>query len=161
MAEYLREAAELRYTAPKIADTADQSQLLAALQDYRTRLDRIEYLMVRAIIRKGEALRALKEAQEESSNKWDEELIRNKDKKTVNLVSAQEFVAPREKYAAANIGTLEERREARLAESAYSWTETSVDALQKMYRGLDSARQDLLTRIKAIPMVSSMEYTTS
>lgn len=161
MAEYLKEAAELRYSAATPGDKADQAELVRALQDIRTRLDRIEYLMVRAVIRKGDAYRALKNVQEQSSNKWDEKLISAKDKKAANLVSAQEFVAPREKYASANIATLEERREVRIAEDTFSWTETSVDALQKMYRGLDSARQDLLTRIKTIPVVNGMEYTTS
>ena len=161
MSEYVQEAAELRYKAPKVTENADQSVLLAALQDYRARLDRIEYLMVRAILRKGEAYIALKNAQEAASNSWDESLVRSKGKKTANLVTAQEFVAPREKYADANLETLEERRAVRMAEDEFSWADTSVDALQKMYRGLDSARQDLLTRIKAIPMVNSMEYTTS
>lgn len=161
MAEYLKEAAELRYTAPVVKSTGDQSELLQALQDYRTRLDRIEYLLVRAVIRKGEAYRAMKDAQEQASNKWDESLARSKEQKTVSLVAAQEFVAPKEKYAAANIATVEERHAVRKAENVFSWADTAVDALQKMYRGLDSARQDLLTRIKAIPMVSGMEYTTS
>lgn len=161
MSEYISEAAQLRYEAPKPGDEADQSVLLKALQDYRSRLDRIEYLMVRALLRKREAFNNLKSLQEEQSDKWDESLVNRTSKRTANLVSAQEFVAPREKYAEANIATIEERQATRKAEEIYQWTETASDVLQKMYRGMDSARQDLLARIKAVPVVNSMEYTTS
>lgn len=161
MSEYLKEAVQLRYSAPQANSSADMSVMLNVLQDYRTRLDRIEYLLVRAVIRKGDALREFKSAQNDASDKWDERLSEIKDKKTVSLVAAQDFVAPREKYATANIATVEERHRSRKAEEVLSWTEETVDALQKMYRGLDSSRQDLLTRIKSVPMVNSMEYTTS
>lgn len=161
MSEYLKEAVELRYNAPIAKADDDTSIMLAVLQDYRARLDRIEYLMVRAIIRKGDASRTFKAAQNDASDKWDESLSQIKEKKTVSLVAAQEFTAPREKYATANMASIEERQAARKAEEVLSWTEETVDALQKMYRGLDSARQDLLARIKAVPMVNAMEYTTS
>jgi hypothetical protein len=161
LSKWLKEAAELRYGAKPVPIGADQSVLLAALQDYRARLDRIEYLMVQAVLIKGKAYRATKVLQDDAQDKWDESLTRNNAKKTASLVGAQEFIAPKEKYASANLATFEERRAVRISEDDLSWAETSVDAITKMYRGLDSARQDLLTRIKAIPMVNSMEYTTS
>lgn len=161
MSDYIKEAVELRYSAIKVDENADMSVLLKALQDYRARLDRIEYLLVRAVIRKGDALRAFKQAQNEATDVWDKRLSEIKDKKTVSLVAMQEFTAPREKYATANLASVEERQASRQAEEVLSWTEETVDALQKMYRGLDSSRQDILTRIKSIPMVNSMEYTTS
>lgn len=158
---YVAEAADLRYsvTTPKIG--SDQSQLLAALQDHRAKLDRIEYLMVESIILRGSAFRQNKDAQDDLQDKWDDALVRSNTKKAASLVSANEFVAPKEKYASANLSVLEIRRSARKLEEILLWAETTVDAITKMYRGLDSARQDLLTRIKAVPMVNSMEYTTS
>ncbi len=161
MAEILKEASDLRYgiEIPKI--TADLPELLQALQDYRTRLDRLEYLLTSAVLEKGKAYRANKDAQDAASDKWDESISRMNDKKAASLVAANNFEAPREKYASANLASFEQRRAARLTENDFSWTETSVDALNKMYRGLDSARQDLLTRIKAIPLVNGLEYTTS
>lgn len=158
---YLGEALDLRYSVSAVPQGADQPALFKALQDYRARLDRIEYLMVQAVILKGRALVAVRAVQEEAQEKWDENLVKANSKRAASLVASQDFVAPKEKYAAANLATLENRRSVRLAEEELSWAETVSDALTKMYRGLDSSRQDLLTRIKAIPMVNSMEYTTS
>ena len=161
MSEYLTEAVSLRYSLPTIPENADQSVLLSVLQQYRANLDRLEELMVRAFIKKGIYYRRLKELQDAAQDKWDESLSKATEKKGLSLVSQQEFIAPKEKYANANLATLEQRHAVRKAENAYSWTESTSDVLLKMYRGMDSARQDLLARIKAIPMVNSMEYTTS
>jgi hypothetical protein len=160
MSAYLKEASELRYGVVNPPSTADMSELLQALQDFRARLDRIEYLLTSAVLSKGKTARSLRKAKDDLNDKWDDSLIRSNDRKAANLVAAQQFEAPREKYASANLATFEYQRFARAAEDDHSWTETTVDALQKMYRGLDSARQDLLTRIKAIPMVNSLEYTS-
>lgn len=161
MAEIIREASDLRYSMEIPPPESDIHTLLEALQVYRAKLDRLEYLMTSAVLEKGAAYRANKNAQDAASDKWDESISRMKDVKSASLVAANNFEAPREKYAAANLYSLEERRAARVAEEEFSWTDTTVDILQKMYRGMDAARQDLLTRIKAVPLVSGLEYTTS
>jgi hypothetical protein len=160
MTDYLKEASELRYGVKTPPSGSDLSQLLEALQDYRARLDRIEFLLTSAVLSKGNTHRALKKASDELSDKWDDSVVKAKASKSANLVASQQFEAPREKYAAANLATFEYQRFARKAEEDHSWTETTVDVLQKMYRGLDSGRQDLLTRIKAVPVVNSLEYTS-
>jgi hypothetical protein len=161
MGDYIKEAVDLRYSATRPGVGADQSELLVALQDYRQRLDRIEELMVRAFLKKGAAYRNSKNLQDVAQDKWDESLTQTTAAKKSSLLQSQEFIAPKEKYAAANLATFDQRRALRQAEDDLSWAETASDVLLKMYRGLDSGRQDLLARIKAIPMVTSMEYTTS
>lgn len=161
MAEILKEASSLRYGAQSPPPGSDIHTLLEALQDYRTRLDRIEYLLTSAVLERGKAYRANKDAQDAAADKWDESITRMNDRKAASLVAANNFEAPREKYASANLASFDQRRAARITEEEFSWTDTSVDALNKMYRGLDSARQDLLTRIKSIPLVNGLEYTTS
>lgn len=161
MTDILKEASDLRYgiTFPKVE--ADASELLKSLQDYRARLDRLEFLMTSVVLDRGKAFRRNKEAQDTLNDKWDKILMDQKDKKMASLVTANEFQAPKEKYASVNLAVFEEKRKARILEEELSWADTTLDIMQKMYRGLDSARQDLLTRIKTIPLVSSLEYTTS
>jgi hypothetical protein len=161
MLKFLKEAADLRYSVKIPNDSATSAELLEALQDHRTRLDRIEHILTSCVIRKASATLAVRSANDNLNDKWDENISNQKKQKSVSLVTANQFEAPKEKYATANLATFEHRRVVRAAEEDLAWIETAVDALQKMYRGLDSSRQDILTRIKAIPVVNNLEYTTS
>lgn len=161
MAENLREVSDLRYSIEIPPNGSDSSILLASLQDHRARLDRIEHLLVSCVIHKAKAAIAVRSANDELSDKWDTNISDQKKQKSVNLVVGNQFEAPKEKYATANLATFEQRRVVRTAEEELIWIETAIDAIQKMYRGLDASRQDILTRIRAVPVVSSLEYTTS
>lgn len=161
MTEFLKEATDLRYSIKLPGDTVELSKLLASLQDHRARLDRLEHILTTCVIRKAQAVLAVKAANDDLSDKWDENISDQKKQKSVSLVVGNQFEAPKEKYATANLATFEQRRLVRTAEEELVWIETTIDALQKMYRGLDSSRQDILTRIKAIPVVNNLEYTTS
>jgi len=161
MAENLREVSDLRYSIDIPPNGSDSATLLVSLQDHRARLDRIEHILVSCVIYKAKALLSVRSANDELSDQWDSNISDQKKQKSVNLVVGNQFEAPKEKYATANLATFEQRRVVRTAEEELTWIETTIDAIQKMYRGLDASRQDIITRIKAIPVVSNLEYTTS
>lgn len=160
MQAYLKEASELRYSVKVPQDSADLNTLLSSLQEHRAKLDRIEHILTSCVIHKARSVIKVREANDELSDKWDTNISEQRQKKSASLVASNQFEAPKEKYATANLATFEHRRVVRKAEEELTWIESVTDAIQKMYRGLDSSRQDLLTRIKAVPVVNSLEYTT-
>lgn len=160
MQAFLREAGDLRYSLKIPNDSADLTVLLKSLQEHRAKLDRIEHILTSCVIHKALAVLSAREANDKLADKWDENISEQKKKKSASLVASNQFEAPKEKYATANLATFEERRLVRKAEEDLTWVESTLDAVQKMYRGLDSSRQDILTRIKAIPVVNNLEYTT-
>ncbi len=113
----------------------------------RQRLDRIEELYLKAIqvrsavVRKSSASKAIAE------EAWAAE-ISNARKSSVRR--GDEFTGPRERYADADLATLELKRAARRDADLLTTAQDSAEALRTMLRGLDGLRQDHQTWLRTL-----------
>jgi len=152
------EALEIRFgvygdsapaTLPE-AGTAPQ-EVLESLVRVRRRLDRVEEILAEVLAISGKLSRLSAAIEASASEKWDEALVSDP------RINSGGFVAPKEKYAQANLTTLTERRKAVLASDYASKGSEAVDIVRLAHRGLDALRYDHVVMIRATTVMTSLE----
>lgn len=155
--DWLEEALEIRGSmdiAP-YSDIMAPHQVTEQLTDVRWRLDRVETLLIKAMRAKAALTRALRVAQEDLQIAWDTHVTdRNPSRRAV---LTQEYVTGKEKFAEANLATLELRKAERKSLDILSHAEETLDVIRQVHRGLESVRQDLLAQVRAIQVETQLE----
>ena len=155
---YTDEALELRYSAagdplgaPRLPDSGTPlDDVLASLVATRRRIDRVEELLGEAVQARGRIRRLTDHVEAQASNAWDEAV-------TTDARINSGFVAPKEKYAQANLATMSLRRQVVEAKAALSRADDAVEIIRQAHRGLDSLRYDHVVMIRAATVLNSLE----
>lgn len=154
---WIEEAVKLRYSL----ELASYTDLIAPwliteqLQNVRQRLDRIEELVILSVRARASLKRSHQQVKDELQVAWDSRLTDNSAVR--RPVLTQEFVTGKEKFADANLATLELQRKERLASELVSFADESVEVIRQLHRGLDGIRQDLLTQVRSLQVETSLE----
>lgn len=149
------EACTLREDVTLPAAGADVAMLLNGLRATRERLDRVEELLVRAMRLRGQLERHAWSVTADADEQW-ARAVRHI--VTAPLTRGPEFQGPRERYAEADLATLEVRRSARAAESLLAEATDVREVLKVLHRGLDGVRQDHVTALRATQFALSLEH---
>jgi len=150
VAAWVTEAHELRFEIAPGDQTQTLTEIHSLLLAARGNLDRIEEILVSLVRMNGKAKQAVADHQNALGDAWDQQAGGR------NVSFSFSDPAPRERYAQYNQRTIHETVEARQAERVHRQMETSLEAVRIMYRGLDSARRDLETRIRLISLESAL-----
>lgn len=155
----VEEALKLRFGAAVPAFDADPAVVLAALQDARRRLDRVEELLAASLRIKAAAERDRSLAQARLDDEWDTKINEARDgRRGVAVIRERdEFSSAKERVAEANLATLELRRTAREATDIHTQCAAQVDVLRLVHRGLDGIRHDLLTTLRTLAFESTLD----
>lgn len=156
LTSFVDEGFKLRFDYEHPHNDSGPRELVTSLKEVRQRLDRLEEILVRSMRIKAKAQRNVTAVQAELSEKWDSHLvsIRAKSKSTWG----DDFVSPKEKYADANLATLEVKRKELKSKEVLSYAEEAVEVLKSLHRGLGDIRQELLTRIRTVQWETSLEH---
>lgn len=127
------------------------AQTVAALQEVRKRLDRVELILVTLVRVRGLAHTGMTAAQHKADDQWDAAAYK------AQQGSQRDYQGPRERYANFNLDSLPAQRERRDAEATYKEVDTAVEAVRIMHRGLDGIRSDLTTMLRAMSVQERLE----
>lgn len=130
-------------------------QITEQLANVRGRLDRIEELLINAIRAKAQITRAHRSVKDELQLAWDTHV--SDQSPTRRRVLTQEYVTGKEKFAEANLATLEQQRAERKILELLSFAEETLEVIRVIHRGLNDIRQDLLSQVRAIQVESQLE----
>jgi hypothetical protein len=153
--EMVTEATSLRLEVGLPAAGADVAQLLNSLRDTRVRLDRVEELLVRSMQLRGQIERNAIAVSADAADAWARAV---RAIAAAPLTRGPEFQGPRERYAEADLLTLEQRRDARAAEGLLAEATDTREMLRTLHRGLDGVRQDHVTALRATQFALSLEH---
>lgn len=156
---YTDEALELRYAAagdaagpPRLPEVGTPLEdVLGSLVRVRRRIDRVEEILGLAVAARGRIRRLYETVDSQASNAWDEAVT------TDPRINSGSFVAPKEKYAQANLATMSLRRQVLEAKDALSRADDAVEVIRQAHRGLDSLRYDHVVMIRAATVLNSLE----
>lgn len=149
------EAMTLRAEASFPPAGADTHTLWTSLQDTRQRLDRVEELLVQVLRIHGRAHRHGLSSAATAKEAWSRAV---RAIATAPSIRGPEFQGPRERYAEADLVTLEDQRAALAAELLVAEAVEAREVLRTLHRGLDGLRQDHVTALRAFQFATSLEH---
>lgn len=151
---YVNEALDLRfgYELPDVHGSPKET--LDALHEIRARLDRVEYLYGRVMRIRARTKRYADACRASADEAWDSELQSARSRADRR---GDEFVSAKERYAVANLATLDAQREARSAAALASVADEAHDLMRLTYRGLTDLRQELLAVLRGYQLESNLE----
>lgn len=157
--EWVKTALDMRYqTQPEyLGPDSGPQEVLKSLLSVRARLDCTEELMSRVIRARGRVSRAMAAAKAVAEDAWDSQVKVEREKSSRH----GEFEAPRERYANANLETLNQKRDLRAAERLMSSVDEAHAVIQLVYRGLDGVRQDHLAILRTMQYQSHLEQSNA
>jgi hypothetical protein len=151
------EVLSLRFAGSLPPAAAAPSEVLENLVEARTRLDRTEELLYRVLRMQSHLAAERVKAEAAAEEAWDASVVRQRQG---SVRRSDEFVAPKEKYAEANLATIDLRRVVRLAAEQETQVSDLLVVVNKAHRGLDGLRQDLTTMLRAVQFENTMSRTT-
>ena len=125
--------------------------VLASLLRVRKRLDRVEELLSTLIRVRGRYRVSAEVIEAQYQQAWDDALTSDP------RLQAREFVAPREKYAHADLAAFTQKRTLLKAKDSLAQIEDGVEQVRLAHKGLDSLRYDHVVLIRAATVMSSLE----
>lgn len=155
--DWLKEAVELRgeLGLSPYDELLAPWQVVEQLSMLRITLDRVEELLVKAVRAKAQITRIHRRTQDDLQVEWDRHVTNQSAVR--RPVLTQEYVTGKEKFAEANLATLELRQKERRSLELLSFSEETLDVIRTIHRGLEGVRQDLLTQVKALQVESHLE----
>lgn len=150
----MAEALDLRLGVKLPAAGSGLIEIEQSLLDVRRRQDRIEELLGNAIRAKARCHRAANHATAAAHDAFDQAL---QAARSGPVMRGGEYVSAKERQAEANLATMSARIAQRNAEDLHMVCEEAVDLLRLTWRGIDGARQDLLTLIRSAAFESHLE----
>lgn len=154
LASLMKEAVSLRFQGQLPGSQAGPLEVLESLLECRKRADRIEGLYLQALTIKGTLSRRSALDKAEADDEWAESLIRVRNSPTYKSNS---YAGPREKYAEADLETLDQRRKARKSGELLSLADEAVDVIRTTLTGLNNTRQDHISWIRSLQFMSTLE----
>lgn len=126
--------------------------LLECLLDIRSRLDRLEEILGRALRLRAAAVARHVAVRHETSEAWDQAAVRAR-----NAGVRDEYASALERTATTNLEVLDLRRAERAADADARACDAAVEQIRLIYRGLADVRQDLHTIVKARQFESTLD----
>lgn len=148
------EVKDLRGRAEMPPATAPPQEVLDTLLVVRGCLDRIEGILSELVQLRSYFQRNLQAEKDAADEAWD---TSNAQARRAAAGRAPDYLGAKERYADANLETLEHRRQVRRAEDLFSLADNAVEVVRISHRGLDGTRQDLVTWLRTLQFESSLE----
>jgi len=156
---WVTQAVELRYAAAgdpegpvRLPPTeAGLDVVLASLLRVRKRLDRVEELLTNVIQARGKLRQRVEAAESEYQQIWNESLTSDP------RLQSREFVAPKEKYAHADLSSMKAKRLVLQMRALAAEADSAFEVIRTAHKGLDSLRYDHVVLIRAATVMSSLE----
>lgn len=150
----IKEATDLRFGNMYLPEVgAPSDELIESLVVVRRVLDRLEEIHLQLLRFKSFASSLNATVSEEHDNEWDAVISRNK----TSSVIRNEYTAAKERYAEANLATLESRRKVKQAAEFLEFCSNASEVVRTQYRGMDGVRQDILTVLKSQQFMNHLE----
>lgn len=150
----IREAVALRFEASLPQSGAGPLEVLESLLECRRRADRLEGLYIRSLTIKANLSRRVAVDNAEVDDQWAEALIRVRNSP---IYKGDSYAGPREKYAEADLATLELKRKARKSAELLNLADEAVDVIRTTLTGLNNTRQDHISWIRSLQFMSTLE----
>jgi hypothetical protein len=154
IAELLAEALSLRSSSSMPYSEASPQVVLNSLLDNRQRVDRLEALYLQVIQIRARLSRRTSAVKAESEDAWAEALASMKAQGARNR---DQYEGPRERYAEADLATLELKRKARKAEELLNIAVEADDVIKTALRGLNEVIQDHRIWIRSLQFQTYLE----
>lgn len=149
----LEEALSLRQAIEVNFSSADED-LAEARQDIRRKIDRLEELLNVVVRIRYSYKRSVEKDQFELDEAWDRAVRDSKPK----VAFGSDMIAPRERYADANLKTLEQHRKLNESKEVLSHVQEAEEVVRNCYKGLDGLRLELSSVIKSRSIPHASEY---
>lgn len=147
------EAEELRSGAALPYVQSTPIEQVESLHDIRQRIDRVEELYIRALKLKAAVAVMNNQLSDAHDERWDAIVAKQKSA----AVQKGDYVGPREKYAEANVQTIESKRAARFVSEVFDHCVTMVEVIRTIKFGLEGVRGDVLAMIRVWQIETSLE----
>lgn len=131
--------------------------LVEMLRLVRSRMDQVESLLSEVSRFRTDARALLKEAEATVEDRWAERVVEPRAARRRASFDGSFDAAPREKYAAADLAVLEDRRKARRRDRMMDSCNDAVDQIRTAYRGLDGVRMDLHVLVRGLSVETRLE----
>jgi hypothetical protein len=154
LASLMKEALSLRFQGELPGAQAGPLEVLESLLECRKKADRVEGLYLQALTIKGTLSRRSALHNAEAEDEWAEALIKVRNSP---IYKQDSFAGPREKYAEADLATLEFKRQARKSAELLSLADEAVDVIRTTLTGLNNTRQDHISWIRSLQFMSTLE----
>jgi hypothetical protein len=128
--------------------------VLAVLLRVRSRLDRLEGVLQRAVRLRALVHRMSATTRMVADEAWDRASVNSR---APSVRRGEEFTGPRERYADNNLATLQEARAAKAGERMAAQADAAVEVIRLAHRGLDGVRQDLIAWLRTLQFESHLE----
>lgn len=137
--------------------TIDQGpvEVLSSLIGIRSRLDRIEEILSIVVRFRGQIQSSFKSATAELEEAWAAQV--SSPSRRGRGSTDWNAPAPRERYAEADLATLDLKRRQRQWEHMFDTANVAVDVIQRTHRGLDATRMDLHLILRAMSVETALE----
>lgn len=152
--EITSEAQELRSGVELPLVDATPMEIIEVMFDLRPRLDRLESLLVQATYLKRDVAQVAQSFITKHEDAWNSYVS---NQKNAGAIRGTEYTGPREKYAEADVMTIETLRDKRLAESLVATCETAVTVVRLMHTGIKDLKSDMHVAIRAASFASSVD----
>jgi hypothetical protein len=154
MESLMTEALTLRSSVhlPKVTDQADE--VLVRLQQARQAQDRVEEIMLIIGRSKAMAQRQKTSFENVADDAWANAL---RNLRALPTFRNTEYVGPRERYAEADLSTMEHKANFRRAEEELSYVVEAYDFVRTIYFGLNGVRDDIKDILRKSTFQSRLE----
>ncbi len=152
---FVAEAREMRAGLPPMPGAqAAPYEVHEYLLDVRRRIDRVEFLLTQALRIRSATRQAATQTAREAEDAWDDAILRVR---SSPVRRGDEYTSAKERAAAANLATVDARRDARGRADDHAFVEEHVEILRLAHRGLDGVRHDTLTVLRLVQFESHLE----
>lgn len=148
------EAQELRSEVFLPEVQATPTEHLEALHEVRQVLDRVEEIYIRTIKLRAAVTVMHNQISNGHDDSWDEIVSKSKN---AAVQKGSDFTGPRERYAEANMMTIESKRRVRIVSEVLDFCGTMVEIVKIIKYGLEGVRGDVLAMIRVWQIESSLE----
>ncbi len=149
----IEEALSLRKTE-EIDFSLSEETLAALRKDIRRKIDRLEELLNNCVRVRASYKRMVDREQAALDEAWDRAVRDSKPK----VAFGSDMIAPRERYADANLKTLEQHRKLLSTKELLSHVQETEEIVRNCYKGLDGLRLELASVIKSRSIPHASEY---
>lgn len=151
--DIIEESLSLR-KAVEVDFSSSDEELAESRQDIRRKIDRMEELLNIVVRIRYAYKRTVDKEQAELDEAWDRAVRDSKPK----VAFGSDMIAPRERYADANLKTLEQHRKVNDSKEVLSHVQEAEEVVRNCYKGLDGLRLEVASVIKSRSIPHASEY---
>jgi hypothetical protein len=154
LAELLTEALSLRAASSIPYSDASPQVVLNSLLDNRQRVDRLEGIYLQVVQIRARLSRRTASTRAEADDAWAQSVV---SMKSQGARSRDQYEGPRERYAEADLATLDLKRKVRKAEELLDIAVEADDVIKTALRGLNEVIQDHRIWLRSLQFQTYLE----